>query len=163
MLTLGEHVYTDRDYVLEAFPDMLATATLRQTQNDDKASIDPNYLAFELPDPSTVYIAYDSRIPNTPIWLSMFADTNQEVRISQHSSPFHLYAKSFLAGLITLGGNGSGGANSMYLVFVAATTRPTPPPSNDAWTVTENTSDRFAATHPSGATLSWVRTRKVPS
>ena len=64
----------------------------------------------------TVQVAHDVRITTKPAWLSTFTDTGQNLVTSD--TTLRMFAQSFPAGTITLGGNTSGGGFSMYAVVV---------------------------------------------
>jgi hypothetical protein len=89
-----------------------------QTANAAKQNTNPNFLSFTVDQPVTVYVAHDPRIPTKPAWLSTWTDTDQAVGLSGHPVPFRLFAQDFLAGLVTLGGNGGDGGSSMYSIIV---------------------------------------------
>jgi hypothetical protein len=64
----------------------------------------------------TVQVAHDVRITTKPSWLSTFTDTGKDLVTSD--ATLRLFARSFPAGTITLGGNASGGGFSMYAVII---------------------------------------------
>ncbi len=114
-LQAGTAVFIDRSYVYTNIPGALIGAYVLQTANDDKAASGTNFLSFEVNQPVSVYIAYDSRIPTLPSWLSGWTATGAQ--ITDTDTVRDLYRKDFPAGTITLGGN-DGAAYSMYTVIV---------------------------------------------
>jgi hypothetical protein len=115
-LQIGSLVYIDRTYTFTTVPASLQGALYIQPANDDKTATTTNFLSFEVNEPVTVYVAYDSRISPKPAWLTTFTDTGEDLTLSNHSQPFDLLAQTFAAGPITLGGNTGG--YSMYSVVV---------------------------------------------
>jgi hypothetical protein len=115
-LQVGSTVYIDRSYTFSTVPAGVQGAVYIQTANDDKAVTTANFLSFEVNQPVTVYVAYDARITTKPAWLGTFTDTGKDFLTSD--TKLHLFARSFSAGTITLGGNASGGGFSMYAVIV---------------------------------------------
>ena len=87
------------------------------TANDDKGSDGPTFLTFKVNVESIVYVMYDMRILQKPAWLSEFTQT-REVMVTSDNMKYQVYMKEFPAGLVTLGGNSSGGQFSMYGVAV---------------------------------------------
>jgi hypothetical protein len=131
-LQAGDLVYIDRAYTFTTVPASVQGAAYIQTANDDKAATTAAFLSFEVNQPVIVYVAHDSRIITKPAWLSTFTNTGQDLTLSGHADPFRLFAQSFPAGTITLGGNTSGGGFSMYSVIVKPQeggTPDTPPPT----------------------------------
>lgn len=114
-LSDGALVYIDRAFGYGGVPSSLNGATYIKTANDDKSSTGISFLTFDVNQNVTVYVAHDDRIILKPSWLSSFADTGQDVMISNvtHS----LWQKDFLAGAVVLGGN-EGGGNDMYTIIV---------------------------------------------
>lgn len=117
-LQAGGVAFIDRAYTFTTVPANVQGAGYIQTANEDKAATTEGFLRFEVNQSVTVYVAHDSRITTKPAWLSTFADTGQDLTLSGHGDPFQLFAQSFPAGTITLGGNASGGGYSMYFVIV---------------------------------------------
>jgi hypothetical protein len=109
-------VYIDRTYTATTVPSSVQGARYIQTANDDKSATELAFLSFDVDQPVNVYVAHDSRITIKPDWLSTFINTGQDLKFSGHTDPFRLYAKSFPAGTITLGGNTGG--YSMYSVII---------------------------------------------
>lgn len=87
------------------------------TANDDKGSDGPTFLTFKVNVESIVYVMHDMRILQKPVWLSEFTQT-REVMVTSDNMKYQVYMKEFPAGLVTLGGNSSGGQFSMYGVAV---------------------------------------------
>lgn len=109
-------------------PPTLAGLTWIRTANADSGATDPAFLAFDLTAPAEVFIAYDRRATALPHWLASF-EPRPELQIAttdDEAGPLRVFAKSFPAGRITLGGNlatGATGAGSNYLVLARRATR----------------------------------------
>ena len=110
--------YIDRSYTYTTIPAYLQNATYLKTANDDKDSSGVTFLTFDVNQPVTVYVAHDERITTKPAWLNAFTALAETVDTTDTS--FALYAKSFPAGSITLGGNDDHNTfnQSMYTVAV---------------------------------------------
>jgi hypothetical protein len=115
-LQVGDLVYIDRSFTYTSVPASVQGAAYIQTANNDKAATDAVFLTFEVNQPVTVQVAHDVRITTKPAWLSTFTDTGQNLVTSD--TTLRMFAQSFPAGTITLGGNTSGGGFSMYAVVV---------------------------------------------
>ena len=115
-LQAGAPVYIDRSYTFTTVPTSVQGATYIQTANADKAATNTTFLRFVVNQPVTVYVAHDVRITSKPSWLTTFTNTGQNLVTSD--ATLRLFARSFPAGTITLGGNASGGGFSMYAVII---------------------------------------------
>ena len=114
-LQAGGTVYIDRAYTFTTVPASVQGATYIRTANNDKAATNAAFLSFTVNQPVSVSVAHDVRLTPKPSWLSTFTDTGTNLVTSD--TTLRLFARSFPAGTITLGGNaGSGG--SMYSVIV---------------------------------------------
>jgi hypothetical protein len=115
---VGALPYIDRSYTVTATPG----GTLIRTSNDDKNVSAAAHLTFTLSGPATVLVGYDKRATKAPTWLSGWTLTSDVVAVSDApASPLRVYAKSFPAGSVTLGGNQAGGptgALSHYVVLI---------------------------------------------
>ncbi|MFZ0611243.1 MAG: SGNH/GDSL hydrolase family protein [Desulfobacterales bacterium] len=124
LLATGLPYYTDRNYVLTSVPAPFSGMEAIMTPNDDANRTDAsNYLTFEMPYDGTVYVAYDSRATNLPLWLRTFSDTGYKIYTSLATQPYlKVYAKQAAADTcVNLGGNKASGfagsTVSNYLVF----------------------------------------------
>ena len=121
-----ERLYTDRNYAITAIPFSLQNAFFIQTANNDKAATAEDFLRFTLTEPATVYVGYDPRATALPAWLSDWTRTGDVVRTEDPDIVgLDVYAKTFDAGTVTLGGNlaaPAAGAESNYLVAAAVGT-----------------------------------------
>ncbi len=115
-LQAGGTVYRDRTYTFTTVPTSVQGATYIQTANNDKAATTAAFLRFTVNQPVSVSVAYDVRLTPKPSWLSTFTDTGKNLVTSD--TTLHLFARTFPAGTITLGGNASVGSGSMYSVIV---------------------------------------------
>ena len=125
-LQVGGKVYIDRSYTFRTVPASLQGAAYIQTANNDKAATQAAFLSFTVNQPVTVSVAHDVRITPKPAWLATFTDTGKDLVTSD--TTLHLFAQSFAAGTITLGGNvNAGSGNSMYAVVVVPQGGSVPP------------------------------------
>ncbi|MDR4462357.1 MAG: hypothetical protein MRJ67_17850, partial [Nitrospirales bacterium] len=115
-LQTGDTVYIDRAYTFTTVPSSVQGATYIRTANNDKAATAATFLSFTVNQPVSVSVAHDVRLTPKPSWLSTFTDTGTNLVTSD--TTLRLFARSFTAGTITLGGNASGGGGSMYAVVV---------------------------------------------
>jgi len=68
-LTNNITFYTDRNYTLTSVPDDYVGMDMIKTPNKDrKLTTASDYLTFEMPYDSTVYVACDSRATSLPKW-----------------------------------------------------------------------------------------------
>lgn len=112
---VGALCYIDRSYTLTAVP----AGTLIRTSNDDKNVSASSHLTFTMSAPATVRVAFDKRATSAPAWLGGWTLTADVVATTDAAaSPMRVYAKSFPAGAVTLGGNQPSGALSHYLVLL---------------------------------------------
>ncbi|MDT3776103.1 Ig-like domain-containing protein [Nitrospira sp. MA-1] len=118
-LQAGGMVYRDRTYRFTTVPASVQGAAYIQTANNDKAATTAAFLRFTVNQPVSVSVAYDVRLTPKPSWLNPFTDTGKNLVTSD--TTLRLFARSFPAGTITLGGNASGGGGSMYAVIVQPT------------------------------------------
>ncbi|MEM9056225.1 MAG: Ig-like domain-containing protein [Pseudomonadota bacterium] len=116
-LAEGEPVYVDRGYVYTDVPAAYANLDYLLTANDDKGSVGAAFVTFELPQPATVFVAFDERAAVLPQWLGDW--TARTERIVTSDTAFDVYARDFPAGVVSLGGN-EGSSPSMYVVIVEA-------------------------------------------
>ncbi len=139
-LQAGGTVYRDRAYRFTTVPASVQGAAYIQTANNDKAATTAAFLRFTVNQPVSVSVAYDVRLTPKPSWLSPFTDTGKNLVTSD--TTLRLFARSFPAGTITLGGNASGGGGSMYAVIVqpsAAGTSTVPYPPTPPLSVSDLT------------------------
>jgi hypothetical protein len=115
-LSIGGTVYIDRAYTFTSVPALVQGAPYIQTANNDKTATTAAFLSFTVDQPVTVYVAYDKRL-SPPSWLAALGFTDSGQNLVTSDTTFDLFARSFPAGPITLGGNASTGG-SMYSVIV---------------------------------------------
>ena len=115
-LRVGQPVYSDRVISFTAIPEMLLGATYLKTANNDKGSVGDNFLSFDIDRRATLFVGYDVRIAEIPLWLRSF--TELEETISSSDTDFRVFTKDVFAGTVTLGGNASADLNSMYTVII---------------------------------------------
>ncbi|MGI9341525.1 MAG: putative Ig domain-containing protein [Gammaproteobacteria bacterium] len=123
----GEKAFIDRDFEFGDIPAAYEGLDFLRTANGDKFVAASNSVSFDVPIPVTVYVAYDSRIPILPQWISSWENTGDHW--DGPNLQTDVYRRDFPAGRVELGGNQMG--FSMYNVAigpqVGATPAPTPP------------------------------------
>lgn len=134
-LTGGNSVYLDRAYTLTTVPNSVDGYTYIKSANEDKENTSTNFLSFAINMDAKVYVAYDNRVTALPNWLSTWANTNEILGTTDVG--LKLYAKDFVAGPVTLGGNlaaGASGAGSNYIVVIGGSgvIGPAPTPGNQS-------------------------------
>jgi len=117
----GAMPYINRRYSIHSIPAKLSSATMIQTSNSDSdvGSTGDAFLTFTLNEPSTAFIAHDTRITNKPEWLKAFRPT--DLRLSTGDTSYRLFTRNLRPGKITLGGNttdGTPSARSQYFVIL---------------------------------------------
>ena len=123
---VGVQQHTDRSYHITSLSPALTGATLVQTANADKTATKSAFLTLTLGASATVYVCYDTRVKTLPAWLGDGTWTLSSEAFSSSdlaASPTKVYAKSFPAGDVVLGGNlqaPARGAGANYSVVVKA-------------------------------------------
>lgn len=123
ILQSGEKVFIDRDFTFDDIPNAYEGLDFLRTANGDKFVSSDAAISFEVAQPVTVYVAYDSRVPVLPSWLSNWIDTGDEW--SGTGVQTNVYRRDFPAGRIDLGGNEMG--FSMYSLAIGPQVGATPP------------------------------------
>ena len=172
--TVGMQYYIDRTYTVAGLSSNLLNQQIIRTANDDKSLTTGTHLTFTLAQASTVYVAYDGRATNIPAWLSSangWTPTSETFNTNDAASPFTVYAKSFPAGQVTLGGNmqsPAAGAGSNYTVIVRPGATPAAPSGlsasaasssqiNLSWTDNANNETGFKIERKTGANGTWAQ------
>lgn len=115
-LGVGQQIYVNKPYTFTSVPVSLQGHQYIQTSNGDKTHTDPAFLSFVIDEPATVYLAYDVRLPNPPLWLSLWENTSEQIVTTD--TTLRLFRKVHQAGPIMLGGNHGVSASSMYSVIL---------------------------------------------
>ncbi len=115
-LATGQPVFVDRGFTYTGVPATYQGMKVLRTANNDKGATGNAFLSFDMDQAATVYIAYDTRIPQLPAWLTGWTATGDQITDSDTSRA--IYKADFPAGTVTLGGN-EGSAYSMYTVLVS--------------------------------------------
>jgi len=113
---IGDEYYTDRDYIITAYPPVLDSTLLLKTPNDKKN--DTLGVTIEINQPFDCYIAYDFlRAGVLPDWLLTYEPTGLELNTTDVT--LHLFKHEHEGGEIDLGGNRqpTSHAGSMYVGF----------------------------------------------
>lgn len=123
-LSNGDRPFMDRAYPYEAVPALVQGQAYIRTSNNDQSVIGSStFLSFEIDREAIVYVAYHR--PTLPAWMEGFEDTGETIEIRKPDTQlvYRLYAKTFPAGVVTLGSNLDAPASvytSMYTVIVKA-------------------------------------------
>lgn len=123
-LSEGMYYYTDRTYTLTSVPSQYLGMDTIIAPNDDRDRTDASdYMTFEMPSDTTVYVAFDRRASSLPDWMSGFTYTGYNINTSLGSQQYlRIYSKSYSAGVcVNFGANKapgfSGATVSNYMVF----------------------------------------------
>ncbi len=117
-LHVGSVQYGDRTYTVAALPSALGGAVWVRTANDSKAATPNPLVTFSINQQATVAVAVDTRIGRRSWMDAGWTDTGSQIR-NNESTPrsFEVFTKTFPAGTVALGPNGSTGS-SMYMIVV---------------------------------------------
>ncbi len=118
--SVGDSVYSDRDYVYTEMPARFADWSFVLTANDDKALVMDDFLTFYAAQAMALVIGYDQRVAAPPSWLLGWQATGETITTDDTS--FKMYEKSIEQGWVTLGGNGQASSASMYVILFEAQT-----------------------------------------
>jgi hypothetical protein len=139
----GAFYYIDRSYTIQGISSGLVDGILVRTANDDKCIEAASHLTLFSSEETVVSVCYDPRAVVLPGWLDdgTWTLTSEYVDVpSLPGSPLDVYAKTFPAGNIELGGNAAPSAEgflSNYIVIISPTDGTTQytegPVSSDAW------------------------------
>jgi hypothetical protein len=116
-LHMGDTYYIDRNYTLLDIPAALQNLLWLKTANEDRQISSTQFVSFTIKNTSTIYVAFDSEVASVPAWLSGWSKTDLTISTSD-SAPLTVYAKSFAAGSVQLGGNSGSSSGRMYAVLV---------------------------------------------
>jgi len=113
----GAKCYIDRTYTFSSIPGFMdnGMGTYIKTANRDKKKRGDNFISFDVNKTVYIGIAHDDRIKAKPVWLSGFWKSPWSFKTNVTMS---YYAKEFLPGKVTLGGNNGSSKTSMYAIFI---------------------------------------------
>jgi type IV pilus assembly protein PilY1 len=115
--TSEEKPYIDESWDISSQPDGFQDYTAIRTYYADRSKTAAEVINLDLPVSATVYVAYQSG-KTLPTWLAGYSDTGKIATVEASSTvTFEIYAKTFDAGIVTLGGNRNGGGNADYTYF----------------------------------------------
>jgi len=119
-LANGERGFIDRNDVYAGVPAELRGSHYIRTSREDSRYDGDDFLRFTVSEEAVVYVVYHDLIDGRPSWMSDFADTGVDLTLeARKSNAMSLYRKTFAAGEIVLGGNGSPNTSAyMYTVIV---------------------------------------------
>jgi hypothetical protein len=117
-LRTGVAQYGDRTFTFTAVPSALNGAQWVRTANDSKGATANPVVTFTISGQATVAVAVDTRIGRRPWMDSTWVDSGTQL-VNSEGTPkrFQVFTKTFPAGQVALGPNGSTGS-SMYTVAV---------------------------------------------
>ena len=102
---VGSPIFADRDFTFTSLPDELKGAEQILTSCNDKG-VTGDVISFTASEDIDIYIALDSRMPETPAWMSDLEKTGLTA-VSSNGVTFDLYRKTVPEGeKAVLGGNG---------------------------------------------------------
>ena len=94
------------------------------TSNTGRSLSNSDYLSFQIPESSTLYVAYDSNSLSIPEWFKpeiSFSDAGVYlITDNPDGSNMRLYSKEYVIGNVVLGGAdaANNGANANYVVII---------------------------------------------
>ncbi len=122
LMQVGSVFQADTSHNLSTIPAMLQGGRWLVVNNSDYTNASSNYLTFTTDRAVTVYVAFDGGASSRPAWMNGFSDTGQNINTSHPSAPWYdVFARSYPAGAITLGGasaSGAAGVNANMIVIV---------------------------------------------
>lgn len=114
---IGSLIFGDREFTFTTLSEELKGAEILRTACDSKSFTD-TVSEFTAGEDITVYVAADTRLENTPQWLSEWTKTDLSVT-SSNDVIFNVYINSFKSGeKIILGSNGQSAYCVNYTVLV---------------------------------------------
>ena len=117
----GNQLYTDSGTTVMRFPEELTGAAYLQTANADSNSTGDNFLRFDIPTASEVFVAHDIKVRNRPAWLTDRFEQIEKRFLRSTAQSYTLWKANFPAGTVTLGGNTRDGKviePLNYIVFI---------------------------------------------
>ena len=122
ILDTGVNYYTDRVYKITSLPSYLNNVQFIQTANNDKINTSDPMLSFDLSQPATVYIGYDSRANSIPTWLNSWQKSSDNIGVDDKAATLDIYRKTFEAGTVTIGGNIATPASGVLCQYIVMAT-----------------------------------------
>ena len=117
-LHVGSVQYGDRTFTCTAVPAALTGQQWIRTANDSKGATANPLVRFTISTSATVAVAVDSRIGRRSWMDSSWTDTGTSIRNNEGTPrTFEVFTKTFPAGQVSLGPNGST-TSSMYMIVV---------------------------------------------
>lgn len=116
----GDLTYTDRAFRFETVPDSVVGSDWIMVSNNAKSFTGYPLSTFQVAADSDVYLAFDDRMTEKPVWLlSDWTDTGEDITVTSPSIiTYSLYHRSYEAGsTVTLGNNGNT-VNVLYIPII---------------------------------------------
>ncbi len=124
ILRAGMQCYTDQDYRIINLPLALSGFYGIRSANLDYGSDERRLLRFKLNRPSKVYVIYQAKAEDLPLWLRGFQQEEGlqvDIRTPGGLYPFLVYSRDFPEGAFALGGAHAEGYNGIvFLNYIAA-------------------------------------------
>jgi hypothetical chaperone protein len=119
ILRAGMQCYTDRDYQIINLPLALSGFHGIRSANLDYDSDERRLLRFKLNRPSKVYVIYQAKAEELPLWLRGFQREEAlqvDIQTPGGLYPFFVYSRDFTAGAFALGGAHAEGYNGIVIL-----------------------------------------------
>jgi len=99
-LTGNIEYYTDRSYTITDVPSEFIGMNVIKTPNEDRnLDCENDYLTFEVPYDTEVYVAFDRRATGFPFWLNDFLNTGYIIQTSLSTQQYlRVYSRFYSAG-----------------------------------------------------------------
>ncbi len=122
VMETGDTLFTDESHTITgSIPGALDDGRWIMTADADANQSNTDYLSFDVPSNSKVFVAYDAAASSVPAWLSGYTDTGLFVATSNASAPsLRLYRKDSVLGTLELAGADATthSAGSNYIVII---------------------------------------------
>lgn len=126
-LKLGDKYYTDRDYVIKAFPQDLGAADVSwiKTANNDKTKTENPFLTFNISSPAYVYVIYSPELAPLPSWYNEWTLVDETLLVTDSGGSLSNYLIRYkyfaVSDQASIPGNaGSWNTSSNYIVAASA-------------------------------------------
>jgi hypothetical chaperone protein len=119
ILRAGMQCYTDQDYQIINLPLALSGFYGIRSANLDYDSDERRLLRFKLNRPSKVYVIYQAKAEDLPLWLRGFQREEAlqvDIQTPGGLYPFFVYSRDFPAGAFALGGARAEGYNGIVFL-----------------------------------------------
>ncbi len=143
VLSKGSPLYLDNGTTVMRFPDELDGSSYLQTANADRKSTGSDFLSFDLPVASEVFVAHDIKVRDRPAWLEEGFEQLKKRFLGTTAGSYTIWKREFPAGRVTLGGNTQDGQAADPLNY-AVLVKPLPVAPPPKPTTKESVWDRLS-------------------